>query len=294
MEKKVILVLANSYKNGGRCVAWIQVRETSWEFTISKDDQGYVIWIRPVEDAGPLGINERIAGKFKIWSIVEISCLWQIIVNSYQTEDTLIGDINIRLLWILKYRDFLYSISQYNWMEILWCQQNCILVDNIKVTKSLVVIKPSKIRFYLKPREGKKDQLRAKFCLSLSKSWDLPIEDPEFIKKRCEWRHINNSEYFLTISLWIPLGEYAYLLIALVIDKNTFSFNNNYAEQSDSKELILSVTPHISNFQVRKAKSPLRWEWKIIGEDWSWNYEFLSDSSPHELRIINKAWIVIL
>lgn len=82
---KRIVCLGNSYKNGGRCVAGVEVVENNGTYTLATRN-GNPVWIRPVMDNPEQGIPTSIAGDFKLLDILEMDLSSSIIDGSH-TED---------------------------------------------------------------------------------------------------------------------------------------------------------------------------------------------------------------
>ena len=57
MEKQIIC-MGNSYKNGGRCLAGIEIQNTASGVSIVKNNYGLPKWIRPVMANGDNGLPE--------------------------------------------------------------------------------------------------------------------------------------------------------------------------------------------------------------------------------------------
>lgn len=82
---KRIVCLGNSYKNGGRCIAGVEVVENDGAYTLVTRN-GNPVWIRPVMYNPEQGIPTCIAGDFKLLDVLEVDLMGGIIDGSH-TED---------------------------------------------------------------------------------------------------------------------------------------------------------------------------------------------------------------
>ena len=70
--EKLIICMANSYKNGGRCLAGIEIEKSAMGISIVKNDDGLPNWIRPVKSNGDGGIPEILVRSFTILDILAV------------------------------------------------------------------------------------------------------------------------------------------------------------------------------------------------------------------------------
>ena len=72
MCKKLIICMGNSYKNGGRCLAGIEVKKSSGGYNIVKNESGSPKWIRPVMKNDHNGIPESMVKAFGMLDVLEV------------------------------------------------------------------------------------------------------------------------------------------------------------------------------------------------------------------------------
>lgn len=70
--KKYIICLANSYKNGGRCIAGVEIQKNDDRINIVKNVNGAPKWIRPILGNGNDGVPENLAQSFSMLDLLEI------------------------------------------------------------------------------------------------------------------------------------------------------------------------------------------------------------------------------
>ena len=71
MEKQIIC-MGNSYKNGGRCLAGIEIQNTTAGISIVRNQYGLPNWIRPVMSNGDNGLPEYLVGSFNLLDILVV------------------------------------------------------------------------------------------------------------------------------------------------------------------------------------------------------------------------------
>ena len=71
MEKQIIC-MGNSYKNGGRCLAGIEIQNTASGVSIVRNQYGLPNWIRPVMSNGDNGLPEYLVGSFTMLDILAV------------------------------------------------------------------------------------------------------------------------------------------------------------------------------------------------------------------------------
>ena len=82
MCKKLIICMGNSYKNGGRCLAGIEVKKSSGGYNIVKNESGSPKWIRPVMKNDHNGIPESMVKAFGMLDVLEVDIANEVYVDS--------------------------------------------------------------------------------------------------------------------------------------------------------------------------------------------------------------------
>jgi hypothetical protein len=215
-----LICLANSYKDGGRCVAGLRV-----------DGGG---WVRPVSTAagGPLHrrhfeLEDR--SEPQLFDVVRIG-VERHCPLPHQPENWLIDASR----WSLLRRDAgrAYCGLLNNWvargMDLLGDSRTAISVDEFgrnPASSSLQLIRPRDLHWIVEERENKK-KVRAVFWLGFL-HYDLPFTDPEFhgvllrrgmgIHSLSETGIPEDSELLLTVSLTEPFNGHCYKLAAALV-----------------------------------------------------------------------------
>lgn len=83
--------MANSFKEGGRCIAGIELDRNN-DPIISN---GKPIWIRPVHSIGHGQIPNHIAEPFQILDIVEVDII-RLKPDGYQSENVIFDENSLR------------------------------------------------------------------------------------------------------------------------------------------------------------------------------------------------------
>ena len=223
-ETKKIVCLANSRKPGGRCIAGKEVKN---------GDFGN--WIRPVSDRSSEEVSKRECqyengNEPDLLDIIDIPILKHQ-PHEYQKENWLlnrfsnwskVGEVKSNDLW--KFVDQVDSLwvnesSSQEGLNDRISEDNCkaindsllfICVDNLK----LKVSGPTE-------RHGKTaKRVQGKFQYGHTK-YMLSVTDPKYENK---YSAKHNDDYdlgkcFLTVSLGLPYKNYAYKLIAAIIER---------------------------------------------------------------------------
>jgi hypothetical protein len=203
-----IIILANSFKPGGRCVAGI--------------DNSTGEWIRPISRENR-AIPNHVAGKIKLLDVVEISLAADIPRDRYQSENRLVESWDWKVInsvppkYIRKYCEddsiILHSNSDHVAPAIL---------DKMpfKEWKSLQLIRAD---VHFEKDSWKRYHWRASFNDGAGKILKLKVECSESLAKLNNGKKIV-SNCMITISLagpWTPdssTPEQCYKLVAGVIE----------------------------------------------------------------------------
>jgi hypothetical protein len=208
--------LANSFKEGGRCLAGIEVDNNN----NPKIENGHPKWIRPICDTPHGEVPNHIAEPFQILDIIEIDVTGNHPEN-YQSENVLfnvnsiqrIGTFNKNQLNNLcKNRKYIFSTRYPSLSEEVIK----------KLTYSLMLIKPEKFEVVEKIFEDRPDnpQLRLIFLYN-GFLYDFSITDPVFLRKYQQNPDFmeNIEDVFLCLSVGVkfPKTNRYYKLVAGII-----------------------------------------------------------------------------
>lgn len=215
MHRKRILVLANSIKRGGRCVAGREVRSS---------EDGLVLrdWVRPISDhgEGELDFRETTLSSRRqvdVLDYVEVSAVGRA-DNPCQPENWLIArqpcwaDIN------RAYEPYPLSKLQEHPLH-LWLEPGSKKNDRVSdeylcdhpPPQSLYIIRPQGLRIRLHTTSWNKQRRRARFRY-LGLSYDLALTDP-VIQDKYGWKIPARGETPSEFAL--PCGDKCLICVSL-------------------------------------------------------------------------------
>lgn len=205
---KYFLCLANSYKNGNRCLAGVEVRKIGNEYEIKTDSWGHPIWFRPVNrwtESGEIPNDESTEiGLFDVVLATNVeSC-----PDGAQIENYYYNEL-CRIETVEADDHFYATLSNTNRKLILGNLYASISDEQYyNMDYSIILIKAEDVECYLKEREFKQPQPRIRFSYKQN-CYDLPVTDPGFRKLMENDILCANSfqTYYLTISLSVAFEE---------------------------------------------------------------------------------------
>lgn len=244
--EKYFICLANSYKNGERCIAGVEVLPREG-FPLAFRDISYSgrkkripNWIRPVARGGIDGeIPCGVASKIKPFDIVKLTgveeCPCQV-----QRENCYYSTMEIVATKEVQEKILSALASRYEGRWLFGNKGKAIPAGKEEV-ESLMLIRPKDVEFYING-EGK---TRVKFkIVDFSREtieYDLPVTDPCLCKHGAFGLNAINSynDYYFTVSLTKEKDSWHYKIVA-----NVFSFNQRELPSSpiDFDELSSILT----------------------------------------------------
>lgn len=216
MSTKSIICLANSYKNGGRCLAGIEVRKSLNGYNVITNNDGSPKWVRPVMRNDKQGIPENMVGTFGIFDILDIEVIEEVPSGAH-SENVLFRSI--------------IKVGHYNGnLEVLCDESHALIFGNrgkavpsenfCDVDYSLMFLKPESLFIETQSDDFGHEKYRMKFSYRGNR-YDFPLTDPKYISMLqngiCEDGERYN-EIYLTISLGVNYNDWHYKLVAGVID----------------------------------------------------------------------------
>lgn len=214
--KTTFICLANSYKEGGRCVAGIECYNGMplW----NENDKPR--WIRPVSADTPHGeIDSRLTYKLKLLDIVEMD-MSDPVPEGHQVENVLFAPSHIKVKDIFPVRDLEALCDQY---------QPYLFGNNVKgvtveeagqLFESLTLIKVTDFQFTAKPNFSNPAKPHVRLHFDFNKNrYDLPVTDPVFLRElQFDKDFLKNApELYLCLSLGILHEGLHYKLVAGII-----------------------------------------------------------------------------
>ena len=216
---KYFLCLANSYKYGNRCLAGVEVRQTSSGFEVVMDYWKHPIWFRPVK---------RLSNKGSVPNMeAENILLFDVILATNVekcTDDAAIENYyydKLEIVGALPMSNELCNAMSHSNRRVIFGNTYASLTQEqfSRVDYSLLFVKAENVNCYLKDRKDKQPQPRIKFTYN-NLGYDLPVTDPNFrhlMERNLEAAN-SFSNYYLTLSLGIAFeDDRHYKLIAAVI-----------------------------------------------------------------------------
>ena len=215
--------MGNSYKNGGRCLAGIEVKKTSNGYSVVKDNAGSPKWIRPVMANDHHGIPESMVKAFGMLDVLEVNISNEVPVGAH-SENVHFCNIN--------------KVGRYNGSLLSLCDEGHSLIfgnrgkavsEEVFSTGgySLMFVKPTDLFIESLQNDYGHEKYRIRFTY-MGNRYDFPLTDPEYIsllqrgQSECGNR---KDELYLTLSLGVNFNDWHYKLVAGVVEKHQ---NNVY------------------------------------------------------------------
>jgi hypothetical protein len=209
-----LLVLANSYKEGGRCLAGIELGINTKPIFIG----GKLNWIRPVCDTIHCQIPSQNVSHISILDIIEIEDVRDF-KQGYQSENVLFNENNIKNVG--KFNKInLYSICEQNRNNIFGNGGKAIAEEVIgNLHYSLMMISVNDFKAYEKVYDDSKyPKVRLEFVYNGNR-YDFPVTDPVFLLdyKRSSTLLSNVDKLILVLSLAVENKGWHSKLISGII-----------------------------------------------------------------------------
>ena len=211
--KTQIVCLANSYKEGGRCLAGIEIKNGNPVFQNGKPN-----WIRPVCQTAHNQVPTNLVEHIKLLDIIEIDILKNV-PDSYQSENVLFDTNTIKVISTLPSQNIANLCS--NGQPNLFGNKGKAVTDEAtnSLNHSLTLVKVQNASIYEKTYQDKENsQVRILFTFNRNQ-YDLPVTDPVFLSSYKSNKNLLNNvnEVFLVISLGILHEGWHYKLVAGII-----------------------------------------------------------------------------
>ncbi|MCL2328382.1 MAG: hypothetical protein FWC39_07700 [Bacteroidetes bacterium] len=206
--------LANSFKEGGRCVAGIMLDENNNPIL----ENGNPKWVRPVCNTEHGEVPTHLAVNINLLDIIEIKVLSYPNLNSYQSENALFEGNSLCVTG--KYDKTKLHVLYDSNRLIFNNSPKVISEDHIKKqNRSLMFVKITDFEAYqITYEDDSKPKTRMKFTY-YGNQYDLPVTDPVFLQK-----YQSNPEFVkdysridITLSIGIVHEGWYYKLIAGII-----------------------------------------------------------------------------
>ena len=208
------ICLANSYKEGGRCIAGIEIDNNN-PILINNRPK----WIRPICNTEHVEVPSDFVEKVNILDVLEIKTLDRPTEINYQSENIYFDVHSIKVI---------DSFNKERLNEL--CDNKKVIFGNkgkavasefiMNLNYSLMLIRTNQFNFYNRTYENTPDrnQIRMKFLYN-SNNYDLPVTDPVFLR-----RYENNPDFakdlniaYIGLSLGICWQDWYYKLVTTII-----------------------------------------------------------------------------
>jgi hypothetical protein len=212
--KTRIVCLANSYKEGGRCIAGIELD--------SKNEIVYKNfmpnWIRPVCKTEHGEIPSYVVSNVKPLDIIEFE-ITEFVPNGFQSENVLFNENSLRIVGEYP-KNNIYQLGINNRDSLFGNSGKALSPENAEqLDHSLMLISVGGFEIVeVKYEDCKHPKIRLKFKYNYFDK-DLSITDPLFIEKYKKDHNIleNVHQIFLVISLGILFEGWHSKLVATII-----------------------------------------------------------------------------
>lgn len=216
--KTRFVCLANSFKEGGRCPAGMELDEQNNPILMN----GYPKWVRPICKTEHEEVPTNLVSHITVLDIVEIDVTSIPEKLGYQSENVYFDVNNIKVSE--KFDCNRLSELCCNRKYILGNKGKAVSEDYIKkMDFSLMLIKTNKFEVIEKSYDDNpnKPQYRLVFEHNNYK-YDLPITDPVFLHKYPKDHSLleDYKDIFISLSLGVKWNDWYYKLVAAIICGN--------------------------------------------------------------------------
>lgn len=214
--KTTFICLANSYKEGGRCVAGIECHNGTplW----NENDKPR--WIRPVSADTPHGeIDSRLSYKLKLLDIVEMDA-FDPVPEGHQVENVLFNPHSLKVRGAFPLQELESLCDRYQ-PFLFGNASNAVSEEEAgQLSESLTLIKVADSQFAIKPNPANPDKPHVRLHFHFNKTrYNLPVTDPVFMREIQFDRDFlkNAPQLYLCLSLGILHEGLHYKLVAGII-----------------------------------------------------------------------------
>lgn len=210
-----ILCLANSFKEGGRCLAGIQLDENNRPVM----NGSRPVWIRPTCNTEHGQVPTYLCSNISTLDIFEIGNP-EINGTGYQSENTSFNQNTLRVIGSVN-KNILDNLCDNNSLRIIFGNRGkAVPEDTIQgINHSLMLVKTSDFQIIEREYEDREyPQVRLTFRYH-GYLYDLPVTDPVFLNQYERNSEIleDVEEIFVVLSLGVPFNDWYYKLVAAII-----------------------------------------------------------------------------
>lgn len=212
-----IICLSNSFKEGGRCLAGIQISD---DLKIYRQNNR-AKWIRPVCATAHEEVPNHLARNFEYYDILEFTPDPIFERNDYQSENLRIQNNNISFVQKVRAKKSLTDLCDNNTLNDIFGNRGKSVsqfeIDTLN--HSLMMVKITTFEVLLVQNEFRQHpQKRLAFKYN-NTNYNLPITDPVFLHKYEHNQNIltNVLEIFVVLSLGVEFNSSYYKLVATIL-----------------------------------------------------------------------------
>ena len=215
-----IICLSNSYKEGGRCIAGIQVNDSLGALKTTNNKRP--LWVRPVCDTEHEQIPNNIAAPFDYYDILKFIPDSKWYRKDYQSENLKIKNDSIQC--IRKANPSLSILDDYcenDFFNNIFGSTGSFITEKAikKLDYSLIMLKLNNFSVHSAQNQYSsypKTRLKFKFK---NNQYDFPVTDPKFLH---HYRHnpkllYNVNVIYVVFSLAVFFNEKYYKLVATIL-----------------------------------------------------------------------------
>jgi hypothetical protein len=207
--------LANSFKEGGRCVAGIELDGNN----NPKMEKGHPKWIRPVCNSLHGEIDTNLVAHLKILDITEISITGFPEEKNYQSENIWFSEDSLKILGRYNVENLKQICNSRN---LIFGNRGKSVSEEIidRLSYSLMLIKTSQFEVVEKIYQDNKSKSQCRLVFTYNENlYDFPITDPAFLHRYKNNHDLlkSSKELLFCASLGIAWNGWYYKLVAGII-----------------------------------------------------------------------------
>jgi len=207
--------LANSFKEGGRCLAGIELDNNN----NPKFENGRPKWVRPICNTIHGEVHTYLVAHVHLLDIVEINVTGYPLEKSHQSENVLFRETSINVLGRFKPHDIEKLCDKRN--MIFGSRGKALSEDAIgALPYSLMLVNVDQFEVIEKMYDPKAERMKLRLIFSYKGSeYDLPITDPIFINNYQRNPQLTKdvANAYLCLSLAIAHNDLYYKLVPGII-----------------------------------------------------------------------------
>ena len=220
--EKLFICLANSKKFTKRCIAGIELAESSrkgYKYKIVKAGDNSPKWIRPVSADQGGAVPASLVDHINLLDIVKIN-VTGLTPEGYQSENVLFDGRPLEIIDnIQRTPSLIEKLLSVNESILFGNTGKAVSVENItQLDHSLVLIKPEAVEVCQITSAAGNPQIRAKFVFN-GNSYDFPITDIDFVNgfSNNPMLLASCTHIYFTVSLGVEFNQWYYKLIAGIV-----------------------------------------------------------------------------